>query len=180
MKDSDFSQDFDAIKAYFATRFKHVNQANALQLQIMEIGVRGVTLMLPYNDFIVGDPDTKVIHGGALSTLLDHTCGSSIIRALYPKDVITPTLDLRVDHLTSAEPHKPVYAYAEVYRVTKSVVFTKGVAYQDDINEPISHAIASFMSMELGPRDEVMANTLKAQELKTQELKSQTQNSEGK
>ncbi len=46
-----------------------------------------------------------------------------------------------------AEPGHDIFGFAECYRVTPTVIFTRGVAYQRDINEPIAHAVGTFMRM---------------------------------
>lgn len=106
----------------------------------------GLTLRLPYSDHIVSDPQTRIIHGGAITTLMDTTCGISTACAL-PELEICPTLDLRIDYMHPAEPDHDVFGFAECYRVTPTVIFTRGVAYQRDINEPIAHVVGAFMRM---------------------------------
>jgi uncharacterized protein (TIGR00369 family) len=61
----------------------------------------GLTLRLPYSDHIVSDPETRIIHGGAITTLMDTTCGISTACAL-PELEICPTLDLRIDYMHRA------------------------------------------------------------------------------
>ncbi len=46
-----------------------------------------------------------------------------------------------------AEPHKDVFGFAECYRVTPTVIFTRGVAYQTSRDEPIAHVVGAFMRM---------------------------------
>ncbi len=107
---------------------------------------RGLTLRLPYGAHIVGNPDTGVIHGGAITTLMDTTCGISTVCVL-PEFEICPTLDLRIDYMHPAEPGKDVFGFAECYRVTHNVIFTRGYAYQDDPEQPIAHVVGTFMRM---------------------------------
>lgn len=106
----------------------------------------GLTLRLPYSEAIVGNPETGVIHGGAITTLMDTTCGISTVCVL-PQFEICPTLDLRIDYMHPAQPHKDVYGFAECYRVTPNIIFTRGYAYQDDPSEPIAHVVGTFMRM---------------------------------
>ena len=46
-----------------------------------------------------------------------------------------------------AEPGKAIFGFAECYRVTPAVIFTRGIAYQDDRSEPIAHVVGTFMRM---------------------------------
>ena len=88
-----------------------------LGVKVQTINDKQITLELPYSDKIVGNPESGVIHGGALTTLLDTACGMSIPLALGEFS-LSPTLDLRIDYMTAAQPGMTVYGRAETYRVT--------------------------------------------------------------
>lgn len=123
-----------------------LRHCHVLGLTVQSIDKRGITIALPYSDRIVGNPVTGVVHGGALTTLLDTTCGMSLLIAL-DELVIAPTLDLRIDYMTSAKPHQTLYARAELFRNTRNVLFCRGIAYQDDIEKPVAHCVATFMRL---------------------------------
>jgi len=76
-------------------------------------------------------------------------CGIST-GCVLPKFAICRTLDLRIDYMRPAQPHMDVYGFAECYRVTENVIFTRGYAYQDDPAEPIAHVVGAFMRMGKG------------------------------
>lgn len=105
-----------------------------------------LTVELPYSHEIVGNPETGVIHGGALSTLLDTCCGFSVSLA-FDHLQLCPTMDLRIDYMRAAQPGKSIYAQAQVYRTTDNVVFSRATAYQDDQNKPVAHCVATFMRL---------------------------------
>lgn len=132
-----------------ATRFiNQLAQCRRLGLSVKEASEHHVLIELPYSQDIIGYPDTGVIHGGVITTLIDTTCGTAVVCAIlkkYQTLEISPTLDLRVDYMKPAEPHKSVYAFAECYRLSSSVAFTRAIAYQDSIDEPIAHAVGTFM-----------------------------------
>ncbi|MEL0167102.1 MAG: PaaI family thioesterase [Pseudomonadaceae bacterium] len=117
-----------------------------LQMTVEQADQQGLILRLPYSDRIVGNPVTGVIHGGAITTLMDTCCGISTVCYL-PEFEICPTLDLRIDYMHPAEPGKPIFGFAECYRVTPTVIFTRGIAYQDDREQPIAHVVGTFMRM---------------------------------
>ncbi|MBM7062126.1 PaaI family thioesterase [Pseudomonas sp. UL073] len=130
-----------------ARRFLDVlRHCQLLGMTVHDADSRGLTLRLPYSTQIIGNPETGVIHGGAITTLMDTTCGISTVCVL-PNFEVCPTLDLRIDYMHPAQPNKDVYGFAECYRVTPHVIFTRGYAYQDDPNEPIAHVVGSFMRM---------------------------------
>lgn len=123
-----------------------LRHCQVLGMRVHEADEKGLTLCLPYSDNIVGNPETGGVHGGAITTLMDTTCGISTVCVL-PAFEICPTLDLRIDYMHPAEPGKDVYGFAECYRVTPNVIFTRGVAYQDDPSQPIAHVVGAFMRM---------------------------------
>ncbi|KAF1066564.1 MAG: hypothetical protein GAK45_01883 [Pseudomonas citronellolis] len=110
---------------------------------------RGLTLRLPYSAAIVGNPQSGVVHGGAITTLMDTTCGISTLCVL-PEFELCPTLDLRIDYMHPATPNKDIFGFAECYRVTPNIIFTRGYAYQDDPDEPIAHVVGTFMRLGKG------------------------------
>jgi uncharacterized protein (TIGR00369 family) len=121
-----------------------IRHCRVLGMKAVDAAPGRLTLELPYSAAIVGNPETGVIHGGALTTLMDSACGFALHTALE-KSEICPTLDLRIDYVTAAEPHRSVFGAAEVYRITRHVIFVRGVAYQTSPAEPVAHCVATFM-----------------------------------
>jgi uncharacterized protein (TIGR00369 family) len=116
-----------------------------------ELGMRilsaekGVVVgMLPYRDDLVGDPQTGVLHGGVVTTLLDSTAGAAVVtRLLVPSPIAT--LDLRIDYLRPSTPRAPLHARVECYKLTRHVAFTRGIAYNTDERDPVASMAATFM-----------------------------------
>jgi uncharacterized protein (TIGR00369 family) len=133
-----------------ATRFlSALRHCQVLGLQVHSASSEGLTVILPYSEKIVGNPETGVIHGGAITSLMDTACGMSTLCVL-PEFEVCPTLDLRIDYMHAAEPNKAVYGFAQCYRVTTDVIFARGFAYQDDPGQPIAHVVGTFMRMGIG------------------------------
>ena len=132
-----------------ASRFvAQLTQCQKLKLKVLEGSDKHVLIELPYDPQLIGYPDTGVIHGGVITTLMDTASGCAVVCSIFDKcDLleISPTLDLRVDYMKPAEPHKPVYGHAQCYKLSSSVAFTRAIAYQDSIDDPIAHAVGSFM-----------------------------------
>lgn len=124
-----------------------IKHCKLLGITVEELGKGFITLKLPYSANIIGNPETGVIHGGALTTLMDTACGFSAISALT-EAAIAPTLDLRIDYMRAAKPGKPVFGHAEVYRTTRNVIFSRGVAYQESLDKPVAHCAATFMRID--------------------------------
>ncbi|MGH1373504.1 MAG: PaaI family thioesterase [Cellvibrionaceae bacterium] len=126
---------------------------HALGIEVTDIERKKVTMRLDYNEDLIGNPETGVIHGGAITALLDSCCGFAASTALEQLG-LTPTIDLRIDYMGPAEPNKPIYGVGEVYRTTKHVIFTRGIAHQGDPERPIAQAVGNFVSMEPGTFDD--------------------------
>jgi acyl-coenzyme A thioesterase PaaI-like protein len=55
------------------------------------------------------------------------------------------TLDLRIDYMKPATPHREVRARAHCYKMTRHVAFVRGVAFHDDEADPIATSAGTFM-----------------------------------
>ncbi|WP_079228999.1 PaaI family thioesterase [Pseudomonas putida] len=132
-----------AMAERFLSALKH---CQLLQMRVAQADSEGMTLVMPWSPAIVGNPQTGAVHGGALTTLMDSTCGMATLCVL-PRFEVCPTLDLRIDYMHAAVPGKPIYGHAQCYRVTRDVIFTRGTAYQDDPGQPICHVVGTFMRL---------------------------------
>jgi uncharacterized protein (TIGR00369 family) len=119
------------------------NRALGMKL-VSCIGGR-VTVTLPWSEKIVGNPATRVIHGGAITTLCDATCGTAVfVKLLEPIPIAT--LDLRIDYLRPATPEREVHARAECYKVTRTVAFVRCEAFHPDAEgDLVATATGTFM-----------------------------------
>ncbi len=102
-----------------------------------------VTVKMPWSPQLVGNPETEVLHGGAITTLLDACCGASVFLKLKEPSAIA-TLDLRVDFLGRAPARHDVFARAECYRHGASVAFVRAIAWVEDPDQPFATAAATF------------------------------------
>ncbi|MCI4661164.1 MAG: PaaI family thioesterase [Neomegalonema sp.] len=118
--------------------------ARELGMQFVSAGDGVASLAIPYDTRLIGDPETGVIHGGVVTTLLD-TCGGMAVLSLDSKPTSTATLDLRIDYMRPAKPGQTLLAKATCYRETRSVVFLRAVAYHDDLDKPVATAVGAFM-----------------------------------
>ena len=103
-----------------------------------------VRLRVPWREDLVGDPETGVLAGGLVTTLLDHVGGLSVWVALDRFEGIA-TLDLRVDYMRPAGPRRDLIAEARCYRLTRSIAFVRAWAFEDDPANPVAAAQGSYM-----------------------------------
>jgi uncharacterized protein (TIGR00369 family) len=124
---------------------KHIPHAALLGIQVVSIDGEELTLKLPFQETLVGDPEAGTLHGGALTVLLDQTLGMSTVCSDRVSPAVTPTLDLRIDHLGVAPPGMDIFACARVYKSTRKILFVEGFAYCESRDKPIAKAIGSWV-----------------------------------
>ena len=125
-------------------KMRECPQAVALGMETVSWEPAAATLKVLYKPELVGDPDTGVIAGGVVTTLLDHACGQAVMAALGAPAPIA-TLDLRIDYMRAAEPGLDIHARAHCYKLTRSIAFVRAAAYDRDPDDPVATAQAAFM-----------------------------------
>ncbi len=137
--------DRDQVLPLLDQGFRRMVPHNAeLRLEVVDCGEGVAVLRLPWDERLIGNPETRVLAGGAVTTLIDACCGASVFLKLQSPAPIA-TLDLRIDYLKPATPDRAVIARAECYRRTHSVAFVRAVAYHETVDDPIASAAATFM-----------------------------------
>ena len=119
----------------------------ALGLTYHAHGPDWVELALPYDERLIGDPSSGVLASGPIVTMMDNATSLSVWvkRGFFAPQA---TVDLRVDYLRPATPGKTVIGRGECLRLTRSIAFVRGVAYDDSIDDPLAHVAGTFMMMD--------------------------------
>ena len=144
MNDEPKSEVLARLKAAFTGLVPH-NGALALELVDFDRERGAATMRLPYRAELVGNPDTGVLHGGVITTLLDACAGAAVFVRMWSPTAIA-TLDLRIDYLKPASPPEDVIAEATCYKLTSNVAFVRATAYHPGRgpDDPIASAAATF------------------------------------
>lgn len=121
-----------------------VPQVAALGLRVEGTGEASAVLRLPYSPALVAYPESGVLAGGAIFTLMDTVSGSAVMMATRFSQLMA-TLDLRLDYLKPATPGRDVLARAECYRLTRTAAFVRGVAWNDAPDDPLAHSVGIFV-----------------------------------
>jgi uncharacterized protein (TIGR00369 family) len=133
------------IDAFMAHRFG--GHAGALGIVYHGRGDGWVELALPYTNTLIGDPDSGVLASGPIIALMDM---ATSIAVWVARDRFAPqaTLDLRVDYLRPAVPGRTVIGRGECLRLTRSIAFVRGIAYDETPDDPLAHVAGTFMLMD--------------------------------
>ena len=118
------------------------NQALGLEVKEFERGQ--ITMHLPYDERLVGNPDTGILHGGCITSLVDGTCGGAVIVALKEPRRIA-TIDLRMDYVRPGKRGSDIFCSAKCYKVTRHVAFVRATAHDGDIDDPVATASGTFV-----------------------------------
>lgn len=118
--------------------------ARAIGMEIVDAREGEAWMRVPYDEKLIGNPDTGVIHGGVITSALDNVAGVAVQLAL-PDRMAIATLDLRIDYMKPATPRLDLTAHAHCYKLTRNIAFIRGTAYHSDIDDPIATCVGAFM-----------------------------------
>jgi len=131
-------------KSVMARQFiEAIPHAKALGLKLTDIGNGMAVIAMPYDEKLIGDPETGVIHGGAVSTVMDTCCGAAVMSHSDAPGG-TATIDLRIDYMRAATPGQTIVTTATCYHITRNVAFVRAVAVDHNTDTPVATAAGSF------------------------------------
>ena len=103
-----------------------------------------IELALPWREDLVADAATGVLASGPIISLMDNAAGMAVWRR---RGVLLPqvTVDLRIDYMRAACPGVTLIGRGECYKLTRSVAFVRGIAYDETPEDPVAHVAGSFI-----------------------------------
>ncbi len=125
--------------------------AKKLGIKFVSVDRGRAAMSLPYSKHLIGDPDTRVIHGGAVTTLLDQASGLAAIAGFDALQIVA-TLNLSIDYMRAATPGEMIMAKAHCYKVTRHIAFVRGIAYDLDEDDPVATSQATFMIADMAKK----------------------------
>ncbi|NIZ15508.1 PaaI family thioesterase [Phaeobacter sp. HF9A] len=120
-----------------------IPHSKALGMQLREIGEGRAVIVMPYDKKLIGDPETGVIHGGAVSALMDTCCGAAVMcHPSLPNS--TATIDLRIEYMRGATPGHAITTTATCHHMARNVAFVRAVAMDEASETPVATASGAF------------------------------------
>ncbi|WP_267397403.1 MULTISPECIES: PaaI family thioesterase [unclassified Sphingomonas] len=120
---------------------------NALGLRYHDHGEDWAELALPYQHRLAGDADSGALAAGPIIAMLDMAT-SLAVWLKRRRFAHQATLDLRVDQIRRARAGGTVFGRGECVALTGSIAFVRGVAYDQDIGDPLAQVAGTFMLMD--------------------------------
>ena len=128
----------------FMKLVRQIGHGGALGIFYRGHGDNWAELGLPYDERLVGMPESGIIASGPIISLMDMATSLAIWVRLG-RFRHQATLDLRVDYLRPAVPGRAIVGRGECYGVTRSVGFVRGLAHDGVAEEPVAHVSGTFM-----------------------------------
>ncbi|WP_237738853.1 PaaI family thioesterase [Alcanivorax hongdengensis] len=135
-----------------------VRHSVVLGLEVVSAEEMQVRVRMPWREDLVGNPETGVMHGGAIFAMMDQAGGMAITCRTFPTFEITPTIDFRVDHLRGPAKGAAVICEASCYRLTTHVAFVRITTWEEGNDaEPIATGLATYTRMQIDSAGKVVA-----------------------
>jgi len=128
----------------FMAYVRNVGHGGAIGIAYRAHGEDWADLSLPYDERLIGMPESGIIASGPIISLMDMATSLAIWIRLG-RFRHQATLDLRVDYLRPARPGSTIVGRGMCYGTTRSVAFVRGLAHDGDSGDPVANVTGTFM-----------------------------------
>ncbi len=103
-----------------------------------------MTMIMPYQDKLIGNFAIKAIHGGAIGAFLELTSQAQVF--LVTEHLARPPrpINLTIDYLRQGHA-KDTYARATITKMGRRMCSVQAEAWQDERDKPVTTLMAHFM-----------------------------------
>lgn len=129
----------------FMKMMPRIGHSGWLGMEYRAHGKAWAEIELPWSERLVGDPASGILASGPIISLMDNSM-SIAVWTVGGNFVPHATLDLRIDYMRAAKPGQTVIGHGECYKLTRTIAFVKGIAHDGDPDDPVAHAIGTFMA----------------------------------
>jgi len=102
-----------------------------------------LTMILPFERKLVGNPMLPALHGGVIGAFLETTAIAQLILETEASELPKP-VDIGIDYLRSGKP-VDTYARAEITKHGRRVCNVRAEAWQDEHTRPIAALHGHFL-----------------------------------
>ena len=116
--------------------------ARFLGLQTLVSGDE-VTVVMPFDDKLIGNPMLPALHGGSTAALLEMTAMAQVALS-FPGPRLPRPINVTVAYLRTGRPID-VFARARISRAGRRVAHVQAEAWQEERAQPIASLTAHFL-----------------------------------
>ena len=103
-----------------------------------------MTMIMPYQEKLIGNFMIKAIHGGAIAAFLELTSQAQVFLVTEHLERPPRPINLTIDYLRQGHA-KDLYARAEITKMGRRMCSVRAEAWQDERAKPVTTLMAHFM-----------------------------------
>jgi uncharacterized protein (TIGR00369 family) len=103
-----------------------------------------MTMIMPYQEKLIGNFMIKAIHGGAIAAFLELTSQAQVFLVTEHLERPPRPINLTIDYLRQGHA-KDLYARADITQMGRRMCSVRAEAWQDERAKPVTTLMAHFM-----------------------------------
>jgi uncharacterized protein (TIGR00369 family) len=118
-------------------------------------------MSMPFKDEFIGNPVSRVLHGGVTAALMDHVGGFCAMSAIEEGNTLMSTVDLRIDYINPA-PCETIHCEAELTSRHRTMFRSDVTCWNSDRTKVIATARGLYNSFpsKIELKDRTVADSL--------------------